>query len=179
MNGPVVMAWDAGLLLGWAAGQDGKILEYGLLDLKQRAEQTGKRPTSVLYSEMRAICKRLGVTAAIRENSVQSFKGADRDRSGDRKFGFAKQIGNHAGYFAILDLIEDALELRQLPHVMPKSLKKFATGDGKADKSRMIRTAQTLYGVDTTDDNVADACHLCMYGLNEIRVAAIRESASR
>jgi|GEM_PF-5559580 len=40
----------------------------------------------------------------------------------------------------------------------PTALKKFATGNGRAKKPQMIRAAATLLGVNTTDDNIADAC---------------------
>lgn len=39
----------------------------------------------------------------------------------------------------------------------PATLKKFATGNGRAKKPQMIRAAETMLGVLTTDDNIADA----------------------
>jgi Holliday junction resolvasome RuvABC endonuclease subunit len=46
-------------------------------------------------------------------------------------------------------------------------LKKFATDNGDADKLQMTRVAQRLYGIETEDDNTADACHVAMYALHE------------
>jgi len=39
----------------------------------------------------------------------------------------------------------------------PSTIKKFATGYGRAKKPQMIRAAKTVLGVDTDDDNIADA----------------------
>jgi Holliday junction resolvasome RuvABC endonuclease subunit len=39
----------------------------------------------------------------------------------------------------------------------PTTIKKFATGSGRADKGQMIRAAKTILGIAVTDDNVADA----------------------
>lgn len=41
-----------------------------------------------------------------------------------------------------------------------KEIKKFATGNGNADKFQMIYFAQQKYGYEGEDDNVADAIHL-------------------
>lgn len=41
--------------------------------------------------------------------------------------------------------------------INPMTLKKFATGNGRAPKVQMIRAAKTMLGVATNDDNVADA----------------------
>lgn len=40
----------------------------------------------------------------------------------------------------------------------PTAIKRFATGAGNADKAQMIAAARTQLGVETTDDNIADAC---------------------
>lgn len=42
----------------------------------------------------------------------------------------------------------------------PTTIKKFATGDGRAGKPQMIRAAETLLGLDTDDDNIADAAFI-------------------
>ena len=48
------------------------------------------------------------------------------------------------------------------------SVKKFATGKGKVDdrasgKLEMIQACKELWGIETEDDNIADAVHLLMY----------------
>ena len=45
-----------------------------------------------------------------------------------------------------------------------KDIKKFATGNGNADKNAMINAALTRWGVDCgDDDNAADAIHIFFY----------------
>jgi crossover junction endodeoxyribonuclease RuvC len=39
-------------------------------------------------------------------------------------------------------------------------IKKFATGKGNCNKEAMVEAAQRLYGMEGTDDNIADALHL-------------------
>ncbi len=42
----------------------------------------------------------------------------------------------------------------------PTTIKKFATGDGRAGKPQMIRAAETMLGLETDDDNIADAAFI-------------------
>jgi crossover junction endodeoxyribonuclease RuvC len=46
----------------------------------------------------------------------------------------------------------------------PTSVKKFATGKGRASKSEMLAAAKALWGFETTDDNQADALALACMG---------------
>jgi len=39
----------------------------------------------------------------------------------------------------------------------PNSLKKWLTGHGRADKKQMIHAVKSLFGIETDDDNIADA----------------------
>jgi crossover junction endodeoxyribonuclease RuvC len=48
-----------------------------------------------------------------------------------------------------------------------QSIKKFFTGNGRADKAAMIRAARR-YGWRVSDDNQADACALWAYAVHEI-----------
>ena len=48
--------------------------------------------------------------------------------------------------------------------VSPKSLKKYATGNGNSDKNMMLKTVFQKWGFDATDDNVADAFALAKVG---------------
>jgi Holliday junction resolvasome RuvABC endonuclease subunit len=47
------------------------------------------------------------------------------------------------------------------------TLKKFATGSGRANKDQMIEAAKAR-GWNPQDDNEADACLILEYGLNEL-----------
>jgi len=48
--------------------------------------------------------------------------------------------------------------------VSPKSLKKFITGSGNAQKEEMMITVLEKYHIATTDANIADSCSLAFVG---------------
>ncbi|TXH18818.1 MAG: hypothetical protein E6R03_01535 [Hyphomicrobiaceae bacterium] len=52
--------------------------------------------------------------------------------------------------------------------VLPQAIKLFATGKAHAGKDLMIAAAYTQFGVDTNNDNEADAVALLYYRLNDI-----------
>lgn len=52
--------------------------------------------------------------------------------------------------------------------VSPKTLKKFASGNGNAEKSMQLREVYKRWGHDCANDNEADACALLHYGLQLI-----------
>lgn len=43
------------------------------------------------------------------------------------------------------------------------SIKKWATGDGRADKKKMIEYCRSRWGIEPVDDNMADAVHIYKY----------------
>lgn len=62
-------------------------------------------------------------------------------------------------------------------YVPPKTLKKYATCNGSADKDIMIQAAQLKgWDISNTDDDVADAAHLAelAWDLKEIRVKDLK-----
>ena len=63
----------------------------------------------------------------------------------------------------------DELNLPEPEFVNPAALKKWATGDGHATKSKMVETCKK-YGYVPTDDNAADACHLFFYYIRKHRL---------
>ncbi len=64
----------------------------------------------------------------------------------------------------------DELELPEPEFVNPSTLKKFATGDGRAAKEQMIRSCREKYRYEAVDDNAADACHLWHYYIRKHRI---------
>lgn len=48
--------------------------------------------------------------------------------------------------------------------ISPTSLKKHATGGGRAEKDAMKVAAHEQFGLHVKSDNVADACHLAHFG---------------
>ncbi len=58
------------------------------------------------------------------------------------------------------------LKIESAP-VATNTLKKFATGGGKAEKPQMIAKAKTILGRDPIDDNEADAVHVARWAAAE------------
>jgi crossover junction endodeoxyribonuclease RuvC len=63
-------------------------------------------------------------------------------------------------------MLRFSLYQRHVPWIVvnPSQLKKFATGAGNAPKPDMIVAAKTLMGLETEDDNIADASLLGLMG---------------
>lgn len=57
----------------------------------------------------------------------------------------------------VIKLVAAELDLEILGPFHPTTIKKFATGSGRADKGQMIRAAETQLGIRVDDDNIADA----------------------
>lgn len=64
----------------------------------------------------------------------------------------------------------DELNLPEPEFVNPSTLKKFATGDGRATKEQMMRACREKYRYEPPDDNAADACHLYHYYTRKYRI---------
>lgn len=54
----------------------------------------------------------------------------------------------------------DTLNLPEPIFLNPMTIKKFATGDGHADKAKMMRFCKLRWKIDAKDDNEADAIHI-------------------
>lgn len=54
----------------------------------------------------------------------------------------------------------DTLDLPEPIFLNPMSIKKFATGDGKATKQKMVEFCKLRWKIEPGDDNEADAIHI-------------------
>lgn len=54
----------------------------------------------------------------------------------------------------------DTLDLPEPHFINPASLKKFATGDGRANKEKMMHYCRLRWQIEPGDDNEADAIHI-------------------
>lgn len=70
----------------------------------------------------------------------------------------------------ILFEICDELDLEEPEFVNVATLKKWATGNGRADKAAMVRACEISYHYSPPDDNAADACHLYYYYCRKYRL---------
>lgn len=61
----------------------------------------------------------------------------------------------------------------------PTHIKKFATGDGRAKKPQMIRAAKTMLGLETDDDNIADAAFILAMAQQGIKPTTSSSTAKK
>lgn len=75
-----------------------------------------------------------------------------------------------------------SLHLKGIPAftVAPNTIKKFATGNGRAGKPEMIAAARVAYpGIDRLTDNEADALHLARFGLELVTPGSVQGPNAR
>lgn len=82
--------------------------------------------------------------------------------AGSSKGGFKASV-KLAEFRGILFEICDELGLPEPILINPKSVKKWATGDGNADKKKMIEFCEKRWNIEPIDDNEADATHIYYY----------------
>lgn len=70
----------------------------------------------------------------------------------------------------ILFEICDELDLPEPEFVNVATLKKWATGNGRADKTMIMQACEEKYHYVPPDDNAADACHLYYYYCRKYRL---------
>lgn len=82
--------------------------------------------------------------------------------------GYSYGHGNNLARAAELGgVLRHELEVAEIPwlEVPPKSLKKYATGNGSSSKAGMVVAARERLGYEGLDDNEADAAWLRAFGL--------------
>lgn len=82
--------------------------------------------------------------------------------AGTSKGGFKSSV-KLAHFHGIMFEVCDDLGLPEPILINPKSVKKWATGDGNADKEKMVRFCIQRWGITPVDDNEADATHIFYY----------------
>lgn len=85
------------------------------------------------------------------------------DVSAGSSLGGFKSSVKLAEFRGILFEVCDELDLPEPTLVNPSTCKKWATGNGKADKKMMIDYCIKRWGITPIDDNEADATHIFMY----------------
>jgi len=71
-----------------------------------------------------------------------------------------QQVGQALKLVALGTLMRNAMDVMGLPFIIvtANQAKKFATGNGRADKSLVVRDVFRKWEVEAKDDNQADAC---------------------
>lgn len=75
-----------------------------------------------------------------------------------------------AEFRGILYEVCDELDLPEPIFVNVATLKKWATGNGRADKAQMMCACTSRFHFKPSDDNVADACLIYYYYLRKYRI---------
>lgn len=70
----------------------------------------------------------------------------------------------------ILMEICDTLDLPEPIFINPKTIKKWATGNGNADKKMMIEFCKLRWHTSPVDDNEADATHIFFYYIKKFNI---------
>lgn len=145
-----ILSLDAASTTGWAI--DTKSL-YGTWDLKTLKDESMGMKLIRLKSKLQLIHETEKLDLIIYERAAGQHTASVIHQ--------AKLIG----------IIENFCEENGIDYkaYSAKELKKFATGNGNANKQDMIKAAKTKYGYSESDDNVADAMHmleLCKEELN-------------
>lgn len=155
-----ILALDLGTKTGWALWRDGLVLS-GVQDFSlKRGDGKGMR---FVYFERWMADMLAGVTLVAWEQA-------------HNRGGAATEILN--GFVCYTKALCD---VRNIPYtsVHSATLKKHATGSGRADKAKMIGAAGDRWaGQDIADDNQADALCLLDYALKEIvPIPEVREGS--
>ncbi|MBR6130858.1 MAG: hypothetical protein IKQ20_03280 [Bacteroidales bacterium] len=82
------------------------------------------------------------------------------DVSVNNHFIDARKLSEFRG---ILLEVCDTYDLPEPIFINPKTVKSWATGDGNADKSKMVKFCKLRWRIEPSDDNEADAAHIFFY----------------
>lgn len=161
---PRILGLDPARLTGWAHS-DGT---SGVWELSEVGDSSGAR------------------LASLREHiaRVAADKGIDVLAFEDAGFGSNNRTINRATQALHNELrgtikeCAHGLGAEPLP-VNPASLKKFATGNGRAKKWQMMAAYQRFFGTKPIDDNHADARFVLEFARQQIKLPAILKPAKK
>lgn len=97
----------------------------------------------------------------VKEHGIRQI--VAEDVSAGTSVGGFKSSVKLAEFRGVLLEICDTLDLPEPVFINPTTVKKWATGNGRADKKMMIDFCKKRWGIDPIDDNQADAIHIFMY----------------
>lgn len=101
----------------------------------------------------------------IQDHSIKQI--VAEDINVNKHFSDMRKLSEFRG---ILFEICDELNLPEPAFINVSTLKKWATGNGRASKQEMIQACIDKYKFYPTDDNVSDACHLYYYYIRKFRI---------
>jgi hypothetical protein len=175
----IVLGCDLGAHLGYAIGDsskgsNGTIIECDVLDLGKRAKQLRCGRPAALWTWANVLIKTSGVEVFCREDSTKILRQETNRRGHTSNKNLGLSLEQHAGYAAVLEVLAEIKKLVIVAPVDPRTLKKWATDNGNADKAQMTNAARMLYKVKTEDPNAADAAHVCAWAMKQVRNEALK-----
>lgn len=155
----LILGLDPANAFGWAvltiAGDQSEVIETGVEKLnKRKGQHPGRRleyASDFLYQLKRT---HPGITLIAYEDA------AFGSRNGNTSARHSELAG------AIL-LAAAGMELPVRPQNI-RTMKAWLTGDGNAKKMEVIRKMKNFFGLDTTDDNIADANLVARFTINQL-----------
>ncbi|MBF0648608.1 hypothetical protein IR083_07235 [Dysgonomonas sp. GY75] len=105
------------------------------------------------------------ISSFIKDNGVKLIVAEDINVNN-----YFTDIKKLSQFHGLLYLICDELSLPDPYYVNVATLKKWATGNGRASKQEMMQACTDKYGFIPPDDNVSDACHLYHYFIRKYRI---------
>lgn len=163
--GERILAIDPGGRCGWAHSSG----EHGVWQLTGPASEHRGRRLIRMEAKLGELKDRLVVDRVVFEASPQVTRGQAA------RLVHGQYVGMILKFAASLDA--------PFAEVNVSTLKKFATGNGHAEKHEMIRALQVRLGIDVTDDNEADAIWLLKFaesvGIEEDRKRDLRRAAGK
>lgn len=174
-----VLALDTGTLTGWAAWSNGQ-LTSGVWDLKPNKTLDRTRQL-VLTRRLQQVTEELQINRIAYETVMS------HGRPGSKKVQCPTchtshnvritQTNTQAAhvYGALSGMVEWWADMQRMPEPMTvhvSTLKKFATGDGRATKQAMIAMAEMRWREQKIqDDNQADALHVLDWAMVQLKIA--------
>jgi len=170
----IVLGIDLGAHLGFclgdsSKGNNGEVIECDVLDLGKRAKQLRCSRQTALWTWARDLMKEREVEVFCREDSTKILRQETNRRGHTSNKNLGLSLEQHAGYAAVLEVLAEIKKLKIVDPVDPRTLKKWATGNGNADKAQMTNAARMIYKVSTEDQNACDAAHVCAWAMKAVR----------
>ncbi len=148
---------------GWCVvSDDQRTIAFGCWELNLKSDKHPGRRHERLRKLLFGAKRRFSITAIAYEDAVQ----------GSHLFHVQQ---SHSELRGIIMLVAAELEIPTFA-VNPMTLKLWLTGSGKAKKPDMIASVHRRFGINTNDDNEADAIAVAFYQLHQNRVALANES---
>ena len=129
---------------------------HGSWNFRPGKERNGNKPYFAFYTTLKTFIRQHGIRKIVTEDINFSAHNSDY-----RKLNELRGI--------ILLLVEE-LGLLPVEFVNVRTLKRWATGDGNADKRMMMAACVNHYRFHPQTSDEADACHLYYYFLRKFRI---------